>query len=195
MEATMPPSERKIKQDLLFKDVPAFLRHLADAVEGKTDNLPAPLANLPMPITKLAVKGKARNNAWEIKIKVAAEPRTGPAPKNPRTSGGAETPSTAYQPGIDYKQLKQALKASFKSIGISLASQKLPEPEVVGAFLTHSERMMTFTGRAYGEPHFPIYRKICQRLAEAYAVENLVAFQAAYVDLKQLKSDCHNAYK
>jgi XXXCH domain-containing protein len=191
---TMKASERKIKQEMPFENLPSYLRQLAHALEKQTDGLPAELADLPEPIVKLEVRGKARDNGWEIKIKIKAEP-----PENPEAecSGahGEENAAPAAQPEVNYKSLKKRLKSSFRDIGESLAAQKLPEPAIMNAFLSDSGLMMSFPGEKYGESCYSAYREACRRLAEAFEAKRWEAFKAACADIDQLKKDCHAAFK
>ena len=190
----MKASERKIKQEMPFETMPSYLRQLANALEKQTDGLPAELTDLPEPIVKLEVRGKARDNGWEIKIKIKAESPKGPEPEDTSTHEARRTAPVA-EPDVNYKSLKKKMKASFRDIGESLAAQKLPEPDIIDAFLSDSELMMAFTGEKYGESHYPAYRDACHRLAEAFEAKRWEAFKAAYADIDQVKKDCHAAFK
>jgi XXXCH domain-containing protein len=108
-------------------------------------------------------------------------------------------PDQKATPGIEsrvrYSSLKKKMKSSFNDIGVSLGNQKLPEPEVINAFLFDSELMMTFQGDKYGASCYPAYQQACQRLAAAFESKSWEAFKSAYAELDQLKTDCHKAYK
>jgi XXXCH domain-containing protein len=190
----MKGSERKFKQDMPFEEIPACLRRLADALEKKDNHLPPEWSNLPEPIGKLELKGKAGDSGWTLKIKIKADP---PAEIIAPETGTDQAPSASAsaKPQIKYKQLKKRMKSSFKQIRESLDAQKLPDPEVLNGFLTDSERMMAFAGQKYGEPDYPAYRQACRQLAEAYEAQNWTAFKNGYARLDQLKADCHKAYK
>lgn len=192
----MKPMERKIKQSLPPEKVPAYLRHLADAMENRTSNLPSELSDLPEPIAKLEMKVKARDGRWNLTIKVkAAPPAAVEKPISPAGKAMEAFVCSAGKPEDDYNTLKKRMKASFKTIGGSLAAQKLPEPEVLRAFLADSEQMMTFPGGKYGEQHYPVYRKACRQLVEACESRNRPAVAEAYSALEQVKKTCHKLYK
>jgi len=186
--------ERKIKQRMPFDHLPAYLRQLADALEKQTDGLPAELRGLPAPIAKLDVQGKARENGWEMKIKIKAESTEDSEAGKGRAHAEREA-APSPQTDVSYKSLKKRMKSSFRSIGASLAAQKLPEPDLIDAFLSDSERMLAFSGEKYGEPCFPAYRDACRRLAEAFEARRREAFQAAYTDIGRLKKACHAEFK
>jgi XXXCH domain-containing protein len=190
----MKPSERKIKQVLPLEALPAYLRQLADALDRRTDGLPAELQDLPDPMTKLEIKGKVRDGAWELKAKIKAEAAPAPEQAAGVVAETAEAPA-AEKPQVKYKDLKKRMKSSFKDIAASLEAQRLPEPEILEAFLADSDRMTAFAGAKYGEPYYPAYREACRRLAAAYEAKSWEAFRSAYADLDQLKKDCHKAYK
>ncbi|MGD9251162.1 MAG: GAK system XXXCH domain-containing protein [Desulfobacterales bacterium] len=190
----MKTSERKIKQAMPREAMPTYLRLLADALERKTVDLPDEMNDLPEPIAKLELKGKLRGNAWELKIKIKAEE---PSVAEQMAAPAAATSETAKagKPQTKYKHLKKKMKSSFKDIGESLTAQKLPEPEVLNAFLAQSDLMMAFSGDKYGESQYSTYRDACSQLAQACEAQNWEAFKSAYANLDQLKKDCHNKYK
>jgi len=186
----MKDRECKIDQLLPFEEVPVYLRHLADALERKTANLPAELADLPDTVSKLKLKGKARKDAWEFKlrIKTTAVP-TPPAKTTAKTDEPADGQRHAY------KTLKKGMKASFKKIGLSLAARSLPDGETLNAFLADAEMMMAFDGEAFGASHYPQFRRACRRLSEAYASQDVDAVKSSYAALGRLKTACHKAVK
>ncbi len=190
----MKGSERKFKQDMTFEEIPACLRRLADALEKKDNNLPPELADLPEPIGKLELKGKAGDSGWTLKIKIKADSLAEPPTHR---AGEVEPPpgEAPVKPTNKYKPLKKRMKSSFKEIGESLAAQKLPEPEILNGFLADSELMMAFAGKKYGEADYPAYRQACRQFAEAYEARDWAAFKDGYTRLEQLKKDCHKAYK
>ena len=190
----MKALECKIRQAMAFEKVPGYLRRLADAIERKTNDLPSELTNLPEPINKLSIKGKARANGWELKIKIKAEPLEVLAPDEADTDA-TEDDAAGGQQQMNYKSLKKRMKTAFKDIGDSLAEKKLPEPAILNAFLTQSDIMTAFPGQKYGEPDYPAYREACRQLADAYEAQNYAAFKDVYDRLAQMKKDCHKAYK
>ena len=188
----MKTSEHKIKHRLLFEELPAYLRQLAVALENKSDNLPEELKNLPEPMAKFEIKGRARDEAWELKIKFKAESTLEPVKPAEEAAAEAVAPTKAK---LKYKPLKNKMKSTFKKMGESLEALKLPEPEIVKAFLADSDRMLSFTGKKYGEAHYPAYREACRQLAKAYEAKSLMGFKSAYANLDQLMEDCHKEYK
>lgn len=190
----MKTSEHKIKHRLPFEELPAYLRQLAVALENKADNLPEELKNLPEPIAKFEIKGRAREDAWELKIKIRAE--TAPELESVKSADDVAAETTApTRAKVKYKQLKKKMKSDFKTMGESLEALKLPEPEIMRAFLAESDRMLSFTGKKYGESHYPTYREACRQLAKAYEARSVVGFNSAYDHLNQLMQDCHKEYK
>jgi XXXCH domain-containing protein len=192
----MKELERKIKETMPLEDLPGYLRHLADALERKNEMLPGALSELPIPLKKLVMEGKAKDGDWKLKIKLKGEPPPAPqaeavADKQPAEAG---EPS-ADPPDIKYKTLKKRMKTSFKSIGEAIADRRFPEPATLDTFLSDSELMVGFAGARYGDVHYPEYREACRRLAEAFASKNWDAFQAGYTHLDRLKKDCHKAFK
>ena len=192
----MKNSERKIKKNISFGKLPAQLRHLADALDGRSDALPSEWRDLPNPIAKLEVKGKAQGDNWALKIKIKAESTSDPEPLPAENTTAAHvTAPPAGKNDLDYKQLKKKMKVAFKEIEASLAANKQPAQEALEAFLRASDLMMTFSGAAYGEVHYPAYRNACQALRAAYEIPDMAALKTAFATLAQLKKDCHRNCK
>lgn len=190
----MKTSERKIKHEMPREAIPTYLRLLADALEKKTEDLPDEMSDLPEPIAKLELKGKLRGESWELKIKIKAE-ESFAAEQGAAPAAAASETARPATPQMGYKHLKKKMKSSFKDIGESLAAQKLPEPEVLNAFLAQSDLMMAFSADKYGASQYSTYRDACSSLARAYESKNWAAFKSAYANLDQLKKDCHHKYK
>ena len=192
----MKNSERKIKKNISFGKLPTQLRHLADALEGHTGELPSEWNDLPDPIAKLEVKGRAHGDNWALKIKIKAESASDPQPLPAENATAAHvTTQPAGKNNLDYKQLKKKMKVAFKEIEASLAANKQPAQEALEAFLRASDLMMGFSGAAYGEAHYPAYRNACQALRAAYEISDMAALKTAYDTLAQLKKDCHRNCK
>ena len=192
----MKNSERKIKKNISSGELTTQLRHLADALDGRSDELPSEWSDLPFPIAKLEVKGRAHGENWALKIKIKAESTSDPEPLPAENATAAYvTAQPAGKNNLDYKQLKRKMKVAFKEIEASLAANKQPAQEALEAFLSASELMMTYAGPAYGEAHYPAYRRACQALRAAYEIPDMEALKAAYATLAQLKKDCHQACK
>lgn len=195
----MKDAERKIKQGLPFAEVPVYLRKLADALELKTADLPEELTDLPAPVGKLEIKAKARENAWELKIKIKAAPdhdgEAGVPVGENLPPADATAATAADQPPIKYKALKKRMKSTFKDIGESLEMQKLPEPGILNSFLADSDLMTAFAGEKYGERYYPEYTAACRQLAAAFEAKRWDAFKSAYAELDRMKKDCHKEFK
>lgn len=190
----MKAPECKIKKQLPSEELPTYLRSLADALENKNDHLPEELTDLPAPVAKIEIKGKGRSDAWELKLKIKGEPLVEPEPEKPADDAEIGD-GAATAPKVKYKPLKKKMKSAFKEIGEALEANKLPEPETVNTFLADSDRMLTFRGQKYGEPHYLTYKSACRQLDDAYAAKNWEWFKSAYAALNQLMHDCHKEYK
>jgi XXXCH domain-containing protein len=192
----MKDSERKIRKNIPSRELPTQLRHLADALDGRTGELPSEWSDLPFPIAKLEVKGRAHGDNWALKIKIKAESASSPEPLPAENAKAVHTtPPPAAKNDLDYKQLKKKMKVAFKEIETSLAANKQPAQEALEAFLRASDLMMAFSGAAYGDAHYPAFRNACQTLRAAYEIPDMAALKAAYATLAQMKKDCHQACK
>jgi XXXCH domain-containing protein len=195
-ESNMKAVQKKIKRGMPIEDLPAYLRHLADALALKSANLPDELADLPEPLAKLELKAKSKNGAWEVRIKAKAEALVSPAQTVAEKDGaqdGAEP--SAPKPAIKYKNLKKRMKNDFRDMEAALADQRLPEQKLVSAFLADADLMMSFSGSKYGEEHYTAFRDACRQLSEANAAQNWGAFKSGFALLDQLQHQCHKRYK
>lgn len=118
----MPAADRKFKQTVPSGKVPAFLRSLADAFEGRTKNLAPLVGDLSLPLTKLEIKAKAGAGFWEFKVKIRTAAADAPKPV-----GAAESIPAAGSPAADYRQVKKQLKIAFDAIRRSIAARRFPE--------------------------------------------------------------------
>ena len=191
----MKANERKLRQNVPLTGLPAFLRRLADAIERKSDHLPMQWTDLPEQFSKVAVKGKRREDRWEMKVKL----KTDAAPALPSEPANREVPAktsvNAHNPSRDYKALKKRMKAAFKTIGEAIANQQLPEADIIRAFLADSQRMTAFSGESYGEDCYPAFLEACRQLARAYEAGDWSALTTGYASLDHVKKDCHKAFK
>jgi XXXCH domain-containing protein len=190
----MKPSERKIKQTVALEGLPAFLRRLADALEKKTDP-PAGWSGLAESFNKLTVKGKRRENVWEMKVKLKAGPSSATLPEDPREAQAAGAASAADQPAPPYTDLKKRMKSAYKTIAAAVADRRLPETDTLKAFLADAERMTAFRGSSYGEACYPAFRDACRALSRAFEHRDPQAFAAGYAAVERLKRDCHKTFK
>jgi XXXCH domain-containing protein len=187
----MSMSEWKIKRLIPQSQVPAFLRSIADALEGRPNDRWPRLKDLPLPITKLEIKGKVEVDTWKLKVSV----RTIVQATKSAEVAMDEPPSATEPPKSDYKHLKKQLNTAYTAIRESIATRQKPQPEVMRAFMTKAQDMLTFTGTSYGEPHYALFRKACLKLVEAYEAENWEALRSSFALIAQLKKDCHKTYK
>lgn len=191
----MKTPEHKIKKTMPFDAVPAFLRRLADAIEGRSDLIPQEWSDLAAPLSKLTVKGKRRSDGWEMKVKLKAGLSSESSADDsviPKTDRVDVTSEPIERP---YKHLKKRMKSSFKSIGEAIEHQQLPDADTLHAFLADSDQMTAFAGGKYGQEYYPAYLEACRNLAQAFAARDIEALAAAYGSLDQLKKDCHKQYK
>jgi XXXCH domain-containing protein len=206
-EQLMKGTEKKFKKQMDRGQLASLLRQLADELEGKRHDTPAPLNGAFDQFQKASLKFKKnKRNRLSVKVKVES-----PLPRVQAATGDknegqaladikaavsqAPAPTTAFQDDQrpKYKALKKRMKSSFKHIREALAGSRMPAAEAVTSFLADSQLMTRYPG--YGDEYYDAYRQLCARFETAYSVKDLDALKGLTEDLSRMKSECHDRYK
>jgi XXXCH domain-containing protein len=206
----MKKLKRKLKMKVTIEALGAYIKSLADAIDGKLENDQKDLIGLFDNFSKATIKLSRKSQKATLEIKVELEPEPEgqtnrsalqrvekkPAPGNPQKEVPPEPKADQAGPNIrkpKYKNLKKRMKKSFKDITQSISDSRLPARSDLDSFLYDSELMVSYPG--HGDEYYTDYQKACQSLKNAYERLDFAGFKHEHGEIKKLMRDCHDRYK
>lgn len=178
-------SRNKIERYMSREELPAFLRELADALEGKA----ADGMECPEDFSKMKLTAKERYGKMEVNLKTA--------PGDMEVCLGSEDtplePAATKDEKPSYKTLKKRMKGSFKMIFRMIHDDTIPPKEAVDEFLADSKLMVDYPG--YGDEYYDEYAEVCDAFAAAYEAEDMPELHKTVDMIQSLYSHCHARYK
>lgn len=184
----MGTHERKVKKELAFDEIGAFLRSLADAYEGRQNELGLDTGEDLQGFDKFEIKMKRNAGNVALKLKIAREET-----ESERSKGAPEESGSAEKKRPNYKELKKQLQQSYKTIKKCVSENMLPEQPVVQSFVRDSLIMVSFPG--YGDEYYEAYVQACNRFLAGFENKNFAAVRDSLNEIGKLKNDCHDRYK
>jgi len=180
----------KIEKYIEPGELPAFLRKIADALEGEASEEDAYLVMIEG-FKKLKIN--IRNEYGHTAVKVTAKPMSAHMAKDECPESEVATPAEPDSSKPKFKNLKKQMKASFKIIFKSVHAGILPPPEVVEEFMTDSRLMISFEG--YGDEYYNEYIAACEKFQQACADSDVEAAHKACDEINSITAHCHSRYK
>lgn len=169
-------SSVKIERFLTRRELPAFFRSLAQAMETEGQG------EFPHLDRFHKLKLELKDEFGQLSLKMKATPKSDEAGPGQGEAGGVPK----------YKDLKKRMKAGFKLILGLIGEDELPPRAAVEAFLADSRRMITYPG--HGDEYYEEYARTCQALEQAFQVGDLERVKAEVVSLANQKTRCHAKY-
>lgn len=177
----------KIEKKLATHEIAAFLRMLADEVEGKGGVATNEFGWELHDFNKLKIgliKEGGGQLALSLKVKGQGQVRQGEAPAAPDFTDIGE---------LEYRPFKREMKVTFVEIAAGLDQGKIPPEELWRRFMAQSKRLIAFSG--FGDPFYNDYWQACASMDTAVGVGDLAACRRHWQTLVSLKRDCHRRYK
>ena len=171
-------NDMSISRYLDPKELAAFLRDLADAVENGGHDEFACVDDF------RKIKVGVRNEYGQIHLKAKFKAARPCGPDLFDADGQPVKP--------EYKELKKRMRASFRILVKMTHDGVMPPGEAVDAFLADSALMVTYPG--YGDEFYESYTAVCQELKDAYESGEIERMHAAVDKLVHEKSRCHAKY-
>lgn len=212
-----PSNKKKVKHSFSSEDAVAYLRHLADQLEGGTLLISGQEAKFEGLVkVKEALKLKDGKTSVKVSFKLTTEPEPPtikpgeaaeePVPLEPEATEPAsaeQTPSEtddgsddeSEQASTSYKKLKKLMDKQMKEIAKDLEAGGISDPTLVEDFCSSCLAMTTFTGEKMGEAGYPQFQAQAQALLQAAKDQDDAALRQAFDDLKAAKKACHKEYK
>ncbi|MDD5759684.1 MAG: GAK system XXXCH domain-containing protein [Desulfobulbaceae bacterium] len=173
-----------IDKTLSSNQIAAFLRLLADELEGKDNAEPNEFGNQLHGFNKLKISLiKQEGGQLSLRLKIKDSPKTPPA----ATSQFIDTAEQEYRP------FKQQYKATFTELTSCAHSGLLPAAELLARFMSESRKLISFQG--FGDPCYDDYIQACLAMEQAVKDGELAHFQEKFSVLNALKKSCHQRYK
>ena len=171
-------SRTKICKQVERKDLPAFFRELADALEnGGAEDL-ACIDDF----RKFKIKGKAEFG--QVMLSVAF-----------KTKQECSSPFEACEidgDRLEYTALKKRMKSSFRMIVNMIHEGQQPPKDAVKSFLDDSALMVTYSG--YGDEYYTMYTEACDAFRGAYESGDIARMHETVDVLVHEKGRCHAKY-
>lgn len=174
----MSDTEKKIKQKMTRAEVCAFLRQVADILEGKNQPDVVVMDIDPEKPGKIKISIEDQQDGFFVKAKIKHR-----EPDSPEAGDGKEK----------YKALKKRMKQEFKDIHESITENRFPAQNVVEAFIGDSGKMMEYPGK--GNEYYPEYAMAVDGFASAWEARNISQMKMSLDVLNKVKDDCHARYK
>ncbi|WP_415719694.1 GAK system XXXCH domain-containing protein [Maridesulfovibrio sp.] len=180
----------KIEKYIQPGELPAFLRKMADALEG---GAPEDDAYLVMIEGFKKLKINIRNEFGHTAVKVTAKPMPEENDEIPddKTENSAAEEATTDKP--KYKTIKKRMKASFKVIFKSVHAGTIPPAGVVEEFMADSQLMVSYEG--YGDEYYDEYMEACEKFQQACTDSDVEAAHKACDEINSITAHCHSRYK
>jgi len=175
-------TDAKATQRMDIRDLPAFFRALADAMEhGNSTEYPDISG-----FKKFKITGK--NEFGQVAVRVRF--KSADACDTLEESETCEACRTSCMP--KYKHLKKRMKSSFRLIFKTIHDGQPPPAAAVESFLADSELMITYPG--YGDEYYARYAQACEAFRDAFAAGDMDAMGRAVDAIAHEKNRCHATY-
>lgn len=174
-----------LEKTLDTHQVAAFLRFLADELEGKSSSENNELGWQLHGFNKLKIgliKKEGGDLSLRLKIKDSGTP--------PAASSPAEFTDIAEQ---DYRPFKNTIKSTFSELSSCAAKGRLPSPELLTLFMDQSQQLISFPG--FGDQYYDEYWQTCQAMEREAKASNLAGFQEKMAAITAVKKSCHSRFK
>lgn len=184
-------SDAKYEMQLSPADAAAFLRRLADQLEGGGAQLGEVQVEADGEVkVKQSVKAKGDRASFKLKLKYYA-PLT---PELDQAVGGAAEPGEEEEGGKpSYKGLKKRMGKSFKGIMKELEAGGPPDYAAVLDFCDECALMTSYPDQ--GEEHYPDFDRLTGRLRQAAGDADLEETRRVVAEMGAMRKACHDQYK
>lgn len=169
----------KITKYLETKDLPAFFRELADALENGAEGELDCVRDFSK--IKISCKDVFGQVSLKAKIKSASEC------SDPEITG-----KEADSGKPKYKTLKKRMKDNFRMLVKTIHDGQVPPEQAVKSFLDDSDLMVQYPG--YGDEYYESYTQACEAFKAAYESGDIARMHETIDVLVHEKARCHAKY-
>lgn len=172
-----------IDKTLDVNQIAAFLRLLADELEGKNNGEPNEFGNQLHGFNKLKIsliKQEGGQLSLRLKVKDGKE--------------ASIVSATAFTDIVEeYRPFKQHYKATFAELTSCANQGVLPAADLLSRFMAESQQLISFPG--FGDLFYAEYKQACLAMEQAVKDGQLTAFQEKLAAIRALKKACHQRFK
>lgn len=187
-------NKHKSEATLEKSELAGWLRGLADALEaGELASESGPVSLEKYRSVKISLKetfdGKVRAKLG-VKFPRPALVLAGEPGEEMEADEGEGSEEGGALP--KYKSLKKHMKQTFKAVGAALLAGQMPPLLEAQSFIADSRLMVSYPGK--GDEFYAAYLDKTNAFEAALAAQDLEAAKALYLELAQLKRDCHSRH-
>lgn len=175
-------TDTKATSQMDIRELPAFFRLLADAIEKGGDGEFAGIDDF----RKFKISGKNEFGQVTVKVKFKSVGECEAAEE------AEECDECRASGTLKYKHLKKRMKSSFRLIFKMIHEGQMPPAEAVESFLADSGLMIGYPG--YGDEYYAQYAKVCAAFKAAFESGDLARMGEAVDAIAHEKSRCHAKY-
>ena len=141
---------------------------------------------------KVNISIKKHGDRISLEMKVKRNPDSNnTAAYNSSNSNAAH--SSTHTDDRGYKQLKKAMKETYRILQNHQKIKQFPPEKTLLAFLAQSEEMVSYPDK--GAPFYSTYSETCAELKAAYYSKQQTAYNAALEKINDIKKQAHHQYK
>lgn len=177
----MGESKIAIEKTVDMNQAAAFLRLLADELEGKSSPELSEAGIQLHDFNKMKVR-LIKQEGGQLALTIKVKNQSG---KVPEATAGFDDIAAR-----DYRPFKQEMKATFNSLREWAGQATLPPLELVAQFMSQSQRLTAFPG--FGDSYYQEYWQACQGMEQAVKDGSISGFQER---LAAIKKNCHHRFK
>jgi XXXCH domain-containing protein len=173
-----------IDKTLNANQVAAFLRLLADELEGKNNADANEFGSQLHGFNKLKISLiKQEGGQLSLRLKVKDN-------KHAATVSTTEFTDIAEH---EYRPFKQRYKATFAELTSCVSQNSFPSPDLLLRFMAQSQQLISFQG--FGDPYYSDYMQACSAMVQAVNGGSILAFQEKMEGINALKKACPQRFK
>ncbi len=198
----------KFTREMTPSELPALLRRLADALEGRPEGAEGELAGLPVAdCRKLVLVAERKGHGLELKLKAKRAGEVLVPMARPEKRKDAVKPESAKRDAAKmdpakkekYRQLKKRMQADAKVLERVTRGGILPSEETLESFLSLAEIMVEMDAKAHDDPEMrsagAAFLADALLLREAFHRHDVEALVEILGRLDRRRSACHAQFK
>jgi XXXCH domain-containing protein len=183
----MSDKKVKIEKTLASDQIAAFLRLMADEIEGKGGESLREIGLDLHSFNKIKlglIKSEGGQLTLTLKVKSDGRQSVDVSEKLKEFEDLAE---------MKYRPLKKIFNDTFRAMARAVTSQSLPAQSLVTDFLAQARAMVAYPG--FGDDYYDQFSRTCEQLSTAFLAKDVTGFAEIFSRIAAQKKECHGRYK